>query len=51
MFHHNDIRGIRGFGSVLGHGIINGFPAVAGASFEVVGLDSGGNTVLVTACL
>jgi hypothetical protein len=29
-------------GSVLGHGIIKGCPAVAGAISEVVGVDSGG---------
>jgi hypothetical protein len=42
MFFRNDIRGMRGFGSMLGSGIMNGFLVVAGAVFEVVGVDLGG---------
>jgi hypothetical protein len=30
------------FGSMLGHGIINGGPTIAGAVFEVVGVESVG---------
>jgi hypothetical protein len=33
---------MRGMGSLLGHGIINGWPVVAGSVSEVVGVDSGG---------
>jgi hypothetical protein len=36
------MRGTRGFGSVLGRGIINGCLDVAGAASVVVGVDSGG---------
>jgi hypothetical protein len=34
------MRGIQGFGSVLGHGIINGCLVVAGVVSEVVGVES-----------
>jgi hypothetical protein len=37
-----DMRGMQWFGSMLGRGIINGFPVVVGFSYEVVGVDSGG---------
>jgi hypothetical protein len=43
------MRGIRGFGSVLGHGIINGCLAVARSASEVVGVESG--VVLAAVCL
>jgi hypothetical protein len=33
---------MRGMGSTLGHGIINGCPIVAGSVPEVVGIESGG---------
>jgi hypothetical protein len=36
------MRGIQGFGSVLGHGIINGCPIVVVAISKVVVVDSEG---------
>jgi hypothetical protein len=42
MFCCNNIHGIRGFGSVLGNGIIKGCLAIVGATSEVVGMDSRG---------
>jgi hypothetical protein len=45
------MRGMRGFSSVLGRGIINGYPVIAGSSFEVVGVESGRHAILTIACL
>jgi hypothetical protein len=36
------MQGIWGFGSMLGHEIINGCPIGVRVSFEVVGVESGG---------
>jgi hypothetical protein len=42
IFRRKGMRVIRGFGSMLGHGIINGCPTIVGVVSEVVGVDSRG---------
>ena len=39
------------FDSMLGQIIMKGCPAIVGATSEVVGVESGGNTIMVTVCL